>query len=86
MFTGLQCQYLLNMFTAQIGIIMYAKYIPISHFKSESSIPVIGYKEQHLKEDVESAPTITRHDEDDDLCSPIFGLPYKLPEKPGEGV
>ena len=86
MFTGLQSQYLLNMFTGQIGIIMYAKYIAQSHFKSESSIPVIGYKEQHVKEEVESVPTITKDDEDDDFCSPIFGVPYKPPEKPGEGV
>ena len=71
------------MFTAQIEINMYAKYIAQSHFKSESSIPGIGYKEQHVKEEVESLPTIPK---DDDFCSPIFGAPYKAPEKPGEGV
>ena len=61
MFTGLQSQYLLNMFTSQIGIIMYAKYIVQSHFKSESSIPIIGDKEQYaipVEKEVECVPTM----------------------------
>ena len=40
---------------------MYAKYIVQCHFKSESSIPIIGDKEQHaipVKKEVECVPTM----------------------------